>query len=124
VPFVAVIALLYFIMWSKGGYSNLEARLCAVTAILVGTALSISARKAESVSEARWKLASWPLAILLFISFPLFGLDLDNPAVHATFDEAIFPLCVAAMIGTTFGFLHYATAIRRLRKLIPPDRGA
>lgn len=105
----------YWLMWSKGGYdSTVEALIVAFVGAVIGLSFSYASEQPRNVTAARLKIAYWPLALVLFVTYPVLGMWRDNRSWGIGWIWRTFS--VAAGIGFLFGLAHCLAASRKLHR--------
>jgi hypothetical protein len=105
----------YSLMWGKGGYSStFEALMVALAGAVIGLSLAYASEQPQNITAARLKIAYWPLALVLFVAYPVVAIWWDN----RDWGTGWFwkPFSVAAGIGLLFGVAHYLAASHKLHR--------
>jgi hypothetical protein len=106
-------AFAYWLMFSKGGYdSAIEAVSVAIAGGVIGLGLAYASSRPRNINDARLKIAYWPLALVLFVTYPVVGIWWDNREWGTGWIWK--PFSIAVGIGLLFGISHWLTTSRKL----------
>jgi hypothetical protein len=103
----------YLLMWSKAGYdSTVEVVTVALVGAIIGLLLAHASEQSGSITDARLKIAYWPLALVLFVCYPTIGFWWGDRGSGIAWMWK--PFSIAAAIGLLFGVSHWFAASRKL----------
>jgi hypothetical protein len=105
----------YWLMWSKGGYDGtFQALTVALAGAVIGLTLAFASEQPGNVNAARLKIAYWPLALILFVTYPVIGMWWDNRNWGISWMWK--PFSIAAGIGLLLGIVHCLAASHKLHR--------
>ena len=108
-------AFAYWLMFSKGGYdSAIEAISVAIAGGVIGLSLAYASEQPRNINEARLKIAYWPLALVLFVTYPVVWDWWDNREWGTGWIWK--PFSIAVGVGFLFGIFHWLAASRKLQR--------
>jgi hypothetical protein len=76
--------------------------------------LAYASEQPQSIMEAYLKILYWPLALVLFVTYPVIWIWWDNRAWGAAWIWK--PFSIAIGLGLLFGLAHYFFASHKLRR--------
>jgi ABC-type transport system involved in cytochrome c biogenesis permease subunit len=82
--------------------------------VVIGLSLAYASEQPQNPTAARLKIAYWPLALVLFVTYPVVGEWWDNRDWGTSWFWK--PFSVAAGIGLIFGVAHWLAASRKLHR--------